>query len=151
VGAPLAVLAGVAIIVPATASSGMTSTAASTRTFSLTEVETSSTFDDLNTPSFSQGDLFIFTSDLRSGSVSVGSGNAACTVMVAKTQRVQCEETFTLPEGQITTQSAVNFGKPSLALAVTGGTGSYKDVRGVVLVESIPGTTKSHDTFELSG
>ena len=96
------------------------------------------TFLDLGASGPSQGDEMIlhdlvFTPD---GRTKVGYDGGSCVFFNVAKPEENCTLTFSLPDGTITTQF-LNSPPPAKTLAVTGGTGSYQNVRGQgKLVES---------------
>ena len=96
------------------------------------------TFLDLGTPGPSQGDEMILH-DLvftPNGHTQVGYDGGSCVFFDVAKPEENCTLTFSLPGGTITTQF-LNSPPPAKTLAVTGGTGTYRNVRGQgKLVES---------------
>ncbi len=111
-------------------------------------------------PDLSLGDYFVATEDLFEKGKKVGHDHATCTLtrLEAKTGKpetgaVQCLITFMLSEGQITVQGVRTFAfdaqePPNFVLAITGGTGAYKTVRGTVHIVDL-NETDSRITLEL--
>ena len=97
---------------------------------------------DLGDPGDSLGDQFIFSNDLFRHGKKVGTDGGIGTVvrlepMVSAT--LQFAATAQLPKGQITVQGLVTFtdaseGEP-FKLAITGGTGQYKEAHGVLTID----------------
>jgi hypothetical protein len=110
------------------------------------------TFLDLGIPGFSQGDEFIFhdlvfTAD---GRTQVGHDGGMGVIFDVATLEENCTLTFALPRGEITTQFLTSTGPAPKPFAVTGGTGSYRNVRGQeVLAESSQETATL--SFDLIG
>ena len=106
---------------------------------------------DLGTPGPSQGDEFIFH-DLvftPDGRTQVGHDGGSCVLFDVAASEENCTLTYSLPGGELTTQF-LNSPPPTKILAVTGGTGSYRNVRGQgKLVES--GHETATLTFDLIG
>ncbi|GIF23966.1 hypothetical protein BJ973_004580 [Actinoplanes tereljensis] len=107
--------------------------------FSATGVRQVTSFQDPFDPS--RGDQTVFRDELlRNGQV-VGHDDGSCTVTdIVPTDpdplKLACQVTFSLPEGQITTQGAAT-NNPVKRLAITGGTGRYTGAYGeAVLTES---------------
>ena len=109
--------------------------------------------DDLGGPEsgFSQGDEMIlhdlvFTPD---GRTQVGYDGGSCAFFDVARPEENCTVTFSLPGGNIMTQF-LNSPPPAKTLAVTGGTGNYRNARGQgELVESGHGTATL--SFDLIG
>lgn len=108
---------------------------------------------------FTLGNRVVFSDDLftRKGGRSLGIDGGVCTVVRiidAATQSavLQCEVTFRLPGGQITTQQLHTLTKGQLTGtqpgAITGGTRNYRDARGQVAVRFLS-TTEAYVTFRL--
>ena len=109
------------------------------------------TFLDLGAPGPSQGDQFIFH-DLvftPDGRTQVGHDGGSCALFDVAASEENCTLTYSLPGGQLTTQF-LNSPPATKPFAVTGGTGSYRNVRGQgKLVELGNGTATL--TFDLIG
>ncbi len=113
---------------------------------------------DLGAQGFSLGDEDVFSDDLftKKGGTEVGVDGGVCTVVRvidAKTPSgtAQCLVTASLPGGQITTQGLFTFTDQPPApfqLAITGGTGAYKNARGQVTVELLS-ETEANYTLEV--
>ena len=121
------VLGGILVSLRPTSTSAAASSAETTHLHFLVKFIGQDTFLDLGAPGPSQGCVFF---DL------------------ARPQE-NCTVTFSLPGGDIMTQF-LNSPPPAKTLAITGGTGIYRDVRGQgKLVESGHGTaTLSFDLIE---
>ena len=110
---------------------------------------------DLGEPGDSLGDQFVFSGDLFRAGEKVGIDGGVCTLvrlvsMVSATS--QCVATAELPKGQITVQGLLTFteeteGEPSL-LAITGGTGKYREAQGELKVVQTS-ETESQLTFKI--
>jgi hypothetical protein len=108
---------------------------------------------DLGEPGDSLGDQFIFSDDLFRGGEKVGTAGGVGTLvrlepMVAAT--IQFVATARLPKGQITLQGLVRFtdGPSTFKLAITGGTGRYRDASGVLIAEEVS-ETETQLTFRV--
>ena len=89
------------------------------------------TFLDLGAPGPSQGDEMVlhdlvFTPD---GRTQVGYDGGSCVFFDLAKPEENCTVTYSLPGGEITTQF-LNSPPPAKTFAVTGGTGTYRNVRG---------------------
>ena len=110
---------------------------------------------DLGEPGDSLGDQFVTSSDLFRAGEKVGIDGVVCTLvrlepMVSATS--QCVATAELPKGQISVQGLLTFteeteGEP-FKLAITGGTGKYKEAQGELKVTQIS-ETESQLTFKI--
>jgi hypothetical protein len=109
-------------------------------------------FVDLGQKGLSKGDQTVFHDQLFSHGKRVGDDGGSCTVVdLPRTPSapipINCTVSFRLPGGQLTTQGFTSSA-PTKHLAVTGGTGSYQNVRGqATLVEF--GNGKGSVTFHL--
>jgi hypothetical protein len=109
------------------------------------------TFLDLGAPGPSQGDEeilhdLVFTPN---GRTQVGYDGGSCVLFDVAKPEENCTLTYSLPGGDITTQF-LNSPPPTKIFAVTGGTGTYRNVRGQgKLVES--GHETATLTFDLIG
>ena len=110
---------------------------------------------DLGEAGDSLGDQFVFSGDLFRSGEKVGIDGGVCTIVrleprVSATS--QCVATAELPKGQITVQGLLTFteeteGEP-FRLAITGGTGKYKEAQGELKVVEIS-ETESELTFKI--
>jgi len=102
---------------------------------------------DLGERGFSLGDRFVFTDNLFRHGRRVGTDHGECVATRIQRQAAsfQCTATAVLRGGQITAQGAVTFSEDSSApfrLAITGGTGRFRDAGGQAVVrETGPRTT----------
>ena len=109
------------------------------------------TFLDLGATGPSQGDEeilhdLVFSPD---GRTQVGYDGGSCVLFDVAKPEENCTLTYSLPGGDITTQF-LNSPPPAKIFAVTGGTGTYRNVRGQgKLVES--GHETATLTFDLIG
>jgi hypothetical protein len=143
----LAVLALAVVIVPGASTSSAVRSADDdgVLVIRVTESPVQDANLDLGDPGDSLGDQFIFSNDLLRAGEKVGVDGGVCTVvglepMVAAT--VQCVATARLPRGQITVQGLVRFtdGPSTFKLAITGGTGRFREADGVLTVAETSGT-----------
>lgn len=101
---------------------------------------------DLGEEGFSLGDRFVFTDEAFRGGRLVGSAHGECTIVQIDGEdvSVQCLATWVLKKGQLTSQGVVTFSEsdeaPEFTIAVTGGTGRYKDAGGEARVREISDT-----------
>jgi hypothetical protein len=132
----------------ASASGNTTSSAGRTLHF---EVEFSPFFFlDLGEPGPSMGDQIVSHDVLLDETgQQVGHDGVSCVLTDPAGAEAECTATFAVPGGQITTQF-LNTPPPEKHLAVTGGTGAYRNARGeAVLVER--GDNTGTVTFYLIG
>jgi hypothetical protein len=125
------VMGGIWLSLRSASTSAVASSVGTTHLSFLVKFIGQDTFLDLGAPGPSQGDMkilhdLVFTPD---GRTQVGHDGGSCVLFdVAKTE-ANCTLTFSLPGGDITTQF-LNTPPPAKIFAVTGGTRSYRNVRG---------------------
>jgi len=94
---------------------------------------------DLGTPGPSVGDRLVFAADAFRNDQPVGLGAGECVIVryrLPATHFEHCVGTLSLPQGQITVQwivDRIRNVRPT-KVALTGGTGAYRTVRGEMLV-----------------
>jgi len=101
---------------------------------------------DLGKRGFSLGDRFVFSDNLFRHGMRVGTDHGECMATRIHGSRAtfQCTATAVLRRGQITVQGAVTFaedGSAPFRLAVTGGTGRFRDAGGQLTVHESSGAT----------
>jgi Allene oxide cyclase len=96
------------------------------------------------------GDVLTFANDVfdAKDSAKVGTDQGYCIRVVAG-QSFECNFTTFLPKGQITVEGPFYDTKDS-TLAITGGTGRYRHVRGTMDLKSLEGGTKFQFVFHLN-
>jgi hypothetical protein len=115
---------------------------------------------DLGATGFSLGDQQVFSDDLsaRKGASTLGTDGGVCTIVRVTDAKkfagtAQCVVTLSLPGGQIALQGLVTFTGDDLPepfdIAVTGGTGDYRDASGQATVEEL-NDTDANLTLHLS-
>jgi hypothetical protein len=97
---------------------------------------------DLPPSGFGAGDKFVITQDLYRDEEKVGHSGIECTFVRLEGEAAataQCVASFVLPAGQITVQGLVTFTQDDepFTVAVTGGTGRYRDADGELRVEPV--------------
>jgi hypothetical protein len=108
---------------------------------------------------FSLGDRTVFSDDLFSskGGKSLGSDGGVCTVVritdaASASGVLECEVTFSLPDGQIATQALNTLTNGNFTGtqpgAITGGTGKYRNATGQIEIKFLS-TTEAYVTFIL--
>jgi allene oxide cyclase len=150
IGAAVAALSA-ASVVTAVASAGSSDLNAPKR-IHVIELPTKATFTDLNSTGLSQGDLFVATNKLVAPSDRsrvVGHEDDTCTLVAvtAAGGRFECTTTAFLGGGSVMAQGPFNVGG-SARLAVTGGTGRYRNARGQVIARDL-GNDKADLVFTL--
>jgi hypothetical protein len=97
------------------------------------------------------GALELFTDDLFDGqNQKVGEHSGLCTVVRGGTggaNTYQCFATFTLPDGQITARGVITDFSQPFTVAITGGTESYQNARG--MVNGWPDAAANETRFQL--
>ena len=104
---------------------------------------------DTGAPGDSAGDILTFANPVfnPADSKQVGSDQGYCIRVVAG-QSYECTWTTFLKGGQIVVQGPFYDAKDS-TLAITGGTGRYRAVRGTMRLHALAGGTKYDFTFHL--
>lgn len=123
-----------------------------TVTLTFTEKSTAGTFVDVDQSNGqSVGDMFVFQSDLIDPSThaKVGTVEGHCVLITASGDLSDCDASGILAGGQIRV-SGPSSDADTNVLAVTGGTGIYRNVSGQITIETIDDNT-SKDTLELKG
>ena len=90
----------------------------------------------------SAGDILTFANEVfdAGDKTKVGTDNGYC-IRTVPGQAYECNWTTSLPKGQITVEGPFYDAKDS-TLAITGGTGRYRHVRGTMDLKSMEGGTK---------
>jgi hypothetical protein len=105
---------------------------------------------DLGETGPSTGDRFFFAEDLFRGGEKVGDSGGECVIVrvEGETGTGNCVATLRLPGGQITLQALITFaeGNPPFTVAVTGGTGRYRDADGEATIETV---SETEDRFTI--
>ena len=96
------------------------------------------------------GDVLTFANDVfdANDSAKVGTDQGYCIRVVAGVS-YECNFTTFLPKGQITVEGPFYDAKDS-TMAITGGTGRYRHVRGTMDLKSLEGGTKFAFVFHLN-
>jgi len=85
---------------------------------------------------FSPGDYFVFEDRLFRGGEQVGRDSVRCMV---NHRSIFCDGTVIRGAGNIEVSGALLFEERGIHLAVTGGTGKYRDAAGTFTVKNAPG------------
>ena len=93
---------------------------------------------DLGAPGDSPGDQLPFANPVfdAQNRHRVGSDQGNCIRASAAQGRWECAWTTFLPAGQITVEGPFRDAFPTTALAITGGTGEYRNARGVMVLHA---------------
>ena len=93
---------------------------------------------DLGKKGMSRGDLIIHTNspgiDARTGRRIATSDGIQTILSLRRPGAVAVSDTIYLPDGQVQVAGTVRYGGHTSALAVTGGTGRYRNARGQVTI-----------------
>jgi hypothetical protein len=141
----LAVAAATAGAMAATAASDDGSQHEGGQVIQLTTKQVHQGFVDHGTPGFSTDDQFVFSNDLYRNGTKIGEDGGTCTVTrIADSgaTTLHCLGTNSLPGGQISVQGLAAPGEP-FELAITGGTGRYRNAHGQVFGENTSPTEMS--------
>ncbi|MFC9896421.1 hypothetical protein ACFVMC_22265 [Nocardia sp. NPDC127579] len=94
---------------------------------------------DHGEPGNSIGDAYVYSGSLFDNGAKAGTGGGSCEFIHIDGDEVttQCVLTIELEQGSLTTQALWTAGASPLDMAITGGTGRYRDAQGVVRVWDI--------------
>jgi hypothetical protein len=100
---------------------------------------------DLGDTGIGVGDRFVFGDELSRNGERIGEDGGECVITHVESETSQtanCVVTLSLPGGQITVQGLVTFtaDQAPFTVAVTGGTGRYRDADGEATVETVSDT-----------
>ncbi|WP_253815200.1 allene oxide cyclase barrel-like domain-containing protein [Nocardia amikacinitolerans] len=89
---------------------------------------------DLGQPGVSVGDMDVYSGNAIQDGRTVGRGGGSCQTLHIEGANItmQCSITMELPQGSVTMQSQWVRGASPLDMAITGGTGVYREARGTV-------------------
>ena len=97
------------------------------------EIQERSRYIDVGKQGESPGDYFLFESRLMQNGEQVGRDSGRCLLGI---RTFTCEATAALEDrGKIVVGGTLFSGQQDFRLAITGGTGEFKDARGVLTVE----------------
>lgn len=96
----------------------------------------------------SPGDQFGVAEQLTRNGKAYGSDAGSCTAIMGAT--ASCNVTLKLPKGHFAVQGLVNFSEKTASLAITGGTGKYKNARGFVEITNTQQETTTPLTIHLT-
>jgi hypothetical protein len=115
------------------------------------EKSTAGTFVDVDKSGAAPtvGDVFVFQADLFDAATNAKVGTVEGHCMVITASLSDCDASGILAGGQIRVSGATTEAKVNV-LAVTGGTGIYRNVSGQITTETIDDNTNK-DTLELTG
>ena len=142
-GVTAVLAAGTGVALAGVVAAGVAHSAPATpqpHTLRLFERDTQQASIDLGDHGPGPGDVFVFAGDLTDGTATgpkAGRADGSCTTTSGDGTQpgfLLCDITLTLRDGQIQTQAVYNsaalFGGSILPIAITGGTGNYRGVRG---------------------
>jgi hypothetical protein len=130
-----------------------TGTTDSTRSFTVVRKLTDLERQKADPNKTSVGDRFEFTSQLLNNGDEIGHQGAACTVLSVRPNgddTFVCTGTWALPGGIITAQAYQPASGHGGGVAITGGTGIYRDARGQIVEGAVLPGDRQEFTFELS-
>ena len=130
----VAILAAVLVAAPA---AGAGKHKPKTKKFSAYAMVDSAAIDDRDPQGDSQGDMITFTQKLFTDSsmtTQIGSDEVFCVRTIVGASRV-CTGIFSLKGGEIMITGRESLAKHSLA--ITGGTGKYRNARGEIVLEPV--------------
>ncbi|MGY1943092.1 allene oxide cyclase barrel-like domain-containing protein [Nocardia asiatica] len=89
---------------------------------------------DLGQPGVSVGDMDVYSGNAIQDGRTVGRGGGSCQTLHIEGENIttQCSITMELTQGSVTMQSQWVRGASPLDMAITGGTGVYREARGTV-------------------
>jgi hypothetical protein len=121
------------------------------KTFTVVEHATTDATTDTGAKGDSAGDILTFANQVfdSNDSNQVGTDQGSCIRIVAGAS-YECTWTTFLPGGQITVEGPFYDAKDS-TLAITGGTGRYRNARGTMDLQSRAGGTKFAFVFHVIG
>src|SRR4051794_29187659 len=150
VAVPVAVTAAVLAAMVAWASPGAKGHGHKGKVVTVIEHATTDATTDTGASGDSAGDVLTFANDVFNGgdTAKIGTDQGYCIRTVAGAA-YECNWTTLLPKGQITVEGPFYDTKDS-TLAITGGTGRYRHVRGTMDLQSLEGGTKYTFVFHLN-
>ena len=150
-------LSAIVVLVVAVSASGSPTSPAKHRghgghhgkTITVIEHATSDTTTDTGATGDSVGDILTFANDVfdAANATKAGTDQGYCVRVVAGTS-YECTWTTFLPGGQIVVAGPFYDAKDS-TLAITGGTGRYRDARGTMELHARPGGTEFAFVFHI--
>jgi hypothetical protein len=138
-------LSGGAVIALATSAGGSTSKAvARDRDGASFQLETRQTSLHIS------GNTIMLTEDILADGKKVGGGQIVC-FLTGPGPLALCQAAAVLPRGELTTQGSVSVPPTSpFTIAITGGTGAYRNARGTIVTKPTS-PTSSTDTYRVIG
>lgn len=121
------------------------------KTLAVIEHATTDATTDTGAPGDSEGDVLTFANDVfdAADKKRVGANQGYC-IRVKAGSSYECTWTTMLPGGNIVVAGPFYDAKDS-TLAITGGTGRYRDARGTMKLHGLANGTKYSFTFKLRG
>jgi allene oxide cyclase len=144
-------IAATAALLAAVTAIGAGSKGSSPKTLTVVEHATTDTTTDTGASGDSAGDLLTFGNDVfdAKDAKKAGTDQGSC-IRVVPGVSYECTWTTLLPGGQITVEGPF-YDKKNSTLAITGGTGRYRNARGTMDLESRSGGTKYGFVFHMIG
>jgi allene oxide cyclase len=121
------------------------------KTFTVVEHATTDATTDTGATGDSAGDILTFANQVfdAKDSKKVGTDQGSC-IRIVPGGSYECSWTTFLPKGQITVEGPF-YDKKDSTLAITGGTGRYRNARGTMDLQAREGGTKFAFVFHVIG
>jgi allene oxide cyclase len=144
-------IAATAALLAAVAAVGSGSKSSSGKTFTVVEHATTDATTDTGAVGDSAGDVLTFSNDVFNAkdTTKVGTDQGSC-IRTVPGESYECAFTTLLPGGHITVEGPF-YDKANSTLAITGGTGRYRNARGTMDLEAREGGSKFAFTFHVIG
>jgi allene oxide cyclase-like protein len=144
-------IAATAALLAAVTAVGSGSKGNSGKTFTVVEHATTDATTDTGAAGDSAGDVLTFSNDVFNAkdTTKVGTDQGSC-IRTVPGESYECAFTTLLPGGHITVEGPF-YDKANSTLAITGGTGRYRNARGTMDLEAREGGSKFAFAFHVIG
>jgi hypothetical protein len=144
-------IAATAALLAAVSAVGSGSKGSAGKTFTVVEHATTDATTDTGAAGDSAGDVLTFSNDVfdAKDAKKAGTDQGSC-IRIVPGESYECAFTTILPGGQITVEGPF-YDKANSTLAITGGTGRYRNARGTMGLEAREGGTKFAFVFHVIG
>jgi hypothetical protein len=144
-------IAATAALLAAVTAVGSGSKGNAGKTLTVVEHATTDATTDTGAAGDSAGDLLTFSNEVfdAKDAKKVGTDQGSC-IRIVPGESYECAFTTILPGGQITVEGPF-YDKANSTLAITGGTGRYRNARGTMGLEAREGGTKFAFVFHVIG